>query len=206
MTIAFGSCVGSWEKLQQWVIPRVSGPLLGLSGQTSIAVAYNAILDAYQNMDFEAVVLLHDDLEITDQRAEEVFLSALAEDNVGLVGVAGGSDLHGLGWWNVEPVGHQRTDAMNIDFGPRSGDVDILEGSLLVFSPYAAKTFRFDTRLSGFHGYDEISKQVTNAGLRVVVVDVDTYHHNAMGFKSEQSHQEWLQGDRFYREKWQATQ
>ena len=204
MTVAYGTCVGSWDKLQRWVIPRVAGPLLALSGQTSIAVAYNAILDAYQNMDLEAVILLHDDLEILDPAAEEVFLAALAQENVGLVGVAGGSDRQGLAWWNVEPVGHQQTDAMNIDFGQRSGDVDILEGSLLVFSAYAAKTFRFDTRLSGFHGYDEISKQVTNAGLRAVVVDVDTHHHNSMGFKSEQSHQEWLQGDRFYREKWHS--
>lgn len=202
MTIGYGSCVGSWEKLQRWVIPRVTGPLFALSGQTSIAVAYNAILDAYQGMNFEAVILLHDDLEITDPGAEAVFLAALAEDDVGLVGVAGGSDRQGLAWWNVEPIGHQRTDAMNIDFGQRSGDVAILEGSILVFSPHAAKTFRFDTHLSGFHGYDEISRQVTDAGLRAVVVDVDTHHHNNMGFKSEQSHQEWLEGDRYYREKW----
>jgi hypothetical protein len=197
--------VGSWDKLQRWVIPRVTGPLLALSGQTSIAVAYNAILDAYQGMDLEAVVLLHDDLEITDPGAEEVFLTTLADDSVGLVGVAGGADYQGLAWWNMAPVGHQQTDAMNIDFGPRSGDVAILEGSILVFSPYAAKTFRFDTSLGGFHGYDEISKQVTNAGLRAVVVDVDTYHHNSMGFKSEDSHQEWLRGDRFYREKWYSS-
>jgi hypothetical protein len=162
------------------------------------------ILDAYQDADVEAVVLLHDDLEILDPGAEEVFLSALAEGGVGLVGVAGGSDRAGLAWWNVEPIGHQRTDAMNIDFGQRTGDVALLEGSILVFSPHAARMFRFDTHLTGFHGYDEISRQVTNAGLRAVVVDVDTHHHNSMGFKTEESHQEWLRGDRYYREKWQV--
>lgn len=201
--IAYGSCVGSWGRLHANVVPRIGDrPLLALSGQTSIAVAYNTILDAFAGQGFDAVVLLHDDLEITDPDAEAKFLTALAEPGVGLVGVAGGGASHGLAWWDANPVGHQLTDVGLIDFGRRSGDVIVLEGSVLVFGPEAVKTLRFDTTFPGFHSYDEISMQACAAGMRCVVADVDTHHHTRMGFKSQASHDQWAAGDRAFREKW----
>lgn len=201
MVVVYGTCVGSWDKLQANVIPRVTGPLLALSGQTSICVAYNSILDAYQDRSLDALILLHDDLEITDPDWETKLVAPLTDPHVLLVGVAGGDGQHGLAWWNHNPVGHQQTDVMNIDFGVRTGDVTLLEGSVLVFSPAAIKTLRFDTRFPGFHGYDEIGMQAAQMG-RVVVADVDTHHHSSMGFKSDESHSQWLEADRLYREKW----
>lgn len=201
--IAYGSCVGSWEKLYRNVIPRMGDrPLLALSGQASIAVAYNTILDAFADEGHDAVILLHDDLEILDRDAEAKFLTALAEPGVELVGVAGGGASHGLAWWDAQPVGHQLTDVGLIDFGRRSGDVILLEGSILVFGPQAVKTLRFDTAFPGFHSYDEIAMQAVAAGMRVVVADVDTHHHTRMGFKSQASRDEWAAGDRLFREKW----
>lgn len=203
MNVAYGVCVGSWDKLRQYVLPHAGDrPVMALSGQSCIGAAYNQILDAYQGRGLDMLILQHDDLEILDPDAEDKFAAALAEPDVLLAGVAGGSGRHGLAWWNTDPVGHQRTDTMAIDFGPRTGPVTLLEGSLLVFSPAAVDTLRFDTRFGGFHGYDEIGMQASQLG-RVVVVDVDTHHHNAMGFKSEQSHAEWLEADRLYRQKWQ---
>jgi hypothetical protein len=203
VVIGFGVCVGSWDKLARYVLPHVAGrPLIALSGQTSIAAAYNRILDAYQGAGLDALILQHDDLEIIDPGADAKLLAALAGPDVLLAGVAGGSGRTGLAWWNQEPVGHQLTDAMNIDFGRRTGDVTLLEGSLLAFSPAAIETLRFDTRFTGFHGYDEIGMQVIAGNGRCVVADVDTHHHNAMGFKSANSHAEWLRADELYREKW----
>ncbi len=201
--VAYGSCVGSWDKLQANVTPRIGDrPLLALSGQTSIAVAYNTILDAYADRGLDAVILLHDDLEITDADAEAKFLAALAGPGVGLVGVAGGGAQCGLAWWDAQPVGHQRTDVMDIDFGRRSGDVILLEGSILAFGPEALKALRFDTAFPGFHSYDEIAMQACAAGMRVVAADVDTHHHTPMGFKSQASRDQWAAGDRLFREKW----
>lgn len=203
MNVAYGCCVGSWNKLAANVIPRIGDrPLLALSGQTCIGAAYNTILDAYTGTGLDALILLHDDLEITDPNCETKFLTALAEPDVMLAGVAGGSGRHGLAWWNHTPVGHQQTDAMSIDFGPRTGDVDLLEGSVLVFSPKAIAELRFDLRFDGFHGYDDIGMQAAQAG-RVVVVDVDTHHHTAMGFKTPESQTQWWDADRLYRDKWQ---
>lgn len=203
MNIAYGCCVGSTDKLERYVFPCIGdeAPLFVRVGQTSIADAYNSILDEALTEGIDVLILLHDDLEITDSQAEEKFLAAL-EPDVFLVGVAGGGGTNGLAWWSVDPVGHQRTDALNIDFGSHTGDVDLLEGSILVFSPEAVRTLRFDTAYPGFHGYDEIAAQAHNLGKRVVVADVDTHHHNSMGFKSAASHEEWLAADRLYREKW----
>lgn len=202
--IAYGVCVGSWEKVNSNIMPRiVDQPLTLTSGHTAIAPVYNRILDLYRGRDdLDALILLHDDLEITDPAAEAKFLEPLQDPDVALVGVAGGPGHLGLAWWNTSPIGHQMTDVMNLDFGQRAGDVDILEGSILVFSPWAIDNLRFDERFPGFHTYDEIGMQARRQDKRVVVVDVDTHHHTAMGFKSEQSHLQWLEGDRRYREKW----
>lgn len=206
MRIAYGSCVGSWNKFQRNVVPAAGDyerPLMALSGQSSIAVAYNMILAAYQDHDLDALILLHDDLEITDPQAEEKILAAVAEPDVALVGVAGATSIPGLNWWDAfDTVGHQLTDSMFIDFGPREGDVASLEGSILAFSPWAIHNLRFDTQFPGFHGYDEISMQALAEGKRVVVRDIDTHHHTKVGFSSTQSQEQWLLCNELFRKKW----
>lgn len=206
LVIGYGCCVGSWERFQSNVVPHTQGrEVVALSGQTSIAVAYNKILATYTlplRKLPEALILQHDDLEITDPEAEEKILAAFRDPTVALMGVAGGSARGGLAWWNHDPIGHQLTDSMNIDFGTRTGYVDSLEGSILAFSPWAIQWLRFDVQYSGFHGYDEISMQVKAKGRRCLVVDVDTHHHTRVGFDSVASRDEWLRADKRFREKW----
>jgi hypothetical protein len=194
MPVAYGCCVGSWDRFSRWVA-RGDAPVTGLSGQTSIADAYNAILAAHRGQALDMLILQHDDLEITDPDHVAKFAAAFGYGAV-IAGVAGGSARSGLGWWNCEPVGHQQTDAMMIDFGPRVGPVDLLEGSILAFSPTAIETLRFTSR-PGFHGYDEITM-----GVEAMVVDVDTHHHTALGFDNPASQEAWLDADRWFRQKW----
>jgi hypothetical protein len=206
MVVAYGVCVGSWDRFQTNVAPHtLDHEVVALYGQVSIAVAYNKILAAYTSPMRplpEALILQHDDLEITDPEAEEKVLKAFQDPTVALVGVAGGSAAGGLAWWNMDPVGHQQTDSMYIDFGTRTGYVDSLEGSILVFSPWAIQYLRFDLAYPGFHGYDEISMQVKARGRRSLVIDLDTYHHTKVGFDSVASQDEWLRADKRFREKW----
>lgn len=197
--VTYGVCVGSWERLTAYVTPRVGArALVAMWGQTSIAQAYNKILAITAG----PLILQHDDLEITDPDGEAKLLDALTGD-VALAGVAGGGGA-GLAWWDQNPVGHQRTDVMDVDFGARAGEVELLEGSVLALSAWAVTHLRFDPRFPGFHGYDEIAAQARAAGRRVVVVDVDTHHHTPMGFRSEASHGDWLRSDQLYRDKWRA--
>lgn len=201
--IGYGVCVGSWDKLRTNVAPHTDGrPLLGLSGQTQITVAYNTILDAYRGRGFEAVILLHDDLEITAADVEATFLAALADPDVAIAGVCGGKGDKSLAWWNSETVGHQMTDSGLLDFGPRTGDVAFVEGSIMAFSPWAVQNLRFDTTYPGFLGYDDVCLTARAAGKRVTVVDVDTHHHTTIGFKSPQIAAAWDVAEEIFQEKW----
>jgi hypothetical protein len=204
VVIGYGSCVGSWEKFGRnvatWVGDR---PLVALSGQPSISIACNLILDAYKGKGMDAVILLHDDLEITDPDAETKFLAALADPDVALVGVCGGKGDQTLHWWESEKIGHQMTDSGLLDFGPRTGDVAFIEGSVMAFSPWAVEHLRFDERYPGFSaGYDDICLHAREAGKRVTVADVDTHHHSTVGWKSPQALAAFAAAEVQFRAKW----
>lgn len=204
--IGYGTCVGSWEKLRRNVVPRTSGrPLLGLSGQSQLTVAYNTILDAYRGRGMDAVVLLHDDLDLCDPEAEAKFLQALSDPDVALVGVCGGTGDKSLAWWDSETVGHQMTDSGLLDFGERTGDVAFIEGSVLVFSPWAVENLRFDERYPGFLGYDDVCLTAREMGKRVVVADVDTHHHTTVGFKSPEIAAAWDVAEEIFQAKWHGV-
>lgn len=213
MTFAYGCCVGSWDKFTRYVVPRVpaESPLFTTPGNIGsrvfgIARAYNAILDIFPVYDgaLEGLILVHDDLEMIDPSTEDKVRSEFADPTVGLVGVAGGGGAS-LYWWEHNPVGHQLTDVMSIDFGSRTGNVELIEGSFMALSPRVARAVSFDTRFTGFHGYDEFAAQVRALGLRVVVADIDTHHHNPMGYRSEESAAECRRANELYREKWSLT-
>src|SRR6185503_11814837 len=170
--------------------------------QTQLTAAYNAILDAHRGQDLDAVILLHDDLDIVDAQAEEKFLRALAEPDVALAGVCGGKGDATLAWWTSETVGHQMTDSGMLDFGTRTGDVAFIEGSIMVFSPWAVENLRFDERYPGFLGYDDVCLTARAAGKRVVVADVDTHHHSTVGFKSKAIAAAWNVAEEIFQEKW----
>jgi hypothetical protein len=201
--IGFGTCVGSWDKLRRNVIPRIGdNPLLALSGQTQLTVAYNTILDAYRDRDLDAVILLHDDLDLVDPNAQAKFLEALADPDVAIVGVCGGTGDRTLAWWGSDTIGHQMTDSGMLDFGERTGEVAFVEGSIMVFSPWAVQYLRFDTRYPGFLGYDDVCLTARAAGKRVVVADVHTHHHTTIGFKSDAIAKAWDVAEEIFQEKW----
>lgn len=206
----YGACVGSWDRVARWLAPATAGcEFVGLAGQPSLAVAYNRILDHYAADHDGPVVLLHDDVEIVDPAFEAKAFTVLADrPDVALVGVAGGVSEDSLAWWNGPTVGHQRTDAMMLDFGQREGDVAVLEGSVLVFSPWAVRNLRYDLRYQGFHSADEVSLTARQAGKRLYVADIDTHHHTPMGFRTPAGEAAWTAGDALYREKlaaWRQT-
>lgn len=203
VNIAYGVCTNSWERVAAYIIPRIGDrPLIALWGQTGIAAAYNTILDAVQRHRLDMLVLVHDDLELVDPDGEAKLLNAVTDPDVALVGVAGGRNVRSLAWWNYETAGWQQINDRILDFGPRTGDVDSIEGSLMALSPWAITNLRFDETFPGWHGYDEIGLSARRAGKRVVVADVDTHHHTSLGFDTETSHQAWLAADTRFRRKY----
>lgn len=203
MKIGYGCCVGSWSKFHGYVEPRISDdrPILTASNQTSISVAYNAILDGFRVYDLDAVILIHDDLEMIDPHTEDKVLAELEiHPNAAIVGVAGGGP--SMSWWNVNPIGHQLTDSSMLEFGgQRHGLVDIVEGSFMAFSPWAIQQLRFDERYE-FLGYDDVCLHAIEAGKKVVVADIDTHHHSTLGYKSESVRQMWERSEEIFAAKW----
>lgn len=199
--IAIGCCVGSWEKFARWVAPRAFGPVLGLSGQSSICDAYNSIIDAFKTQGVDALVLVHDDLEITDLDAERKVREALDDPSVAIVGVDGGRGVQSISWWDYAPIGHQATDSGLVDFGQRSGDVDYIDGTFIALSRWAMENLRFDTEY-GFHGYEDVCLAAKAAGKRVVAIDLDTHHHATLGFRSAEVHRQWAEANALFKRKW----
>lgn len=208
VNLGYGCCVGSWDRFHRNVQAPLGddGRIIAVSGQASIAYAYNSILDAYRDSDHDGpVVLLHDDLEITDPDFGVKVHDALRDPDVWLVGVAGGNGLEGrtLAWWDGPTLGHQMTDDGMLDLGRRSGPAQQVEGSLLIIAPHALRgernPLRWRTDLPGFHGYDEIATVVRRVyGKKVMVADIDTHHHTKLGFSSDASASEWAARDAEY--------
>lgn len=200
--IGYGCCVGSWSKFHRYVEPRIypERPIITAYNQTSISVAYNAILDGFKVYDLDAVILLHDDLEMIDPKTEEKVLTALAYANdIALVGVAGGGP--SMSWWNINPIGHQLTDTQLLDFGFRQGFCRMIEGSFMAFSPWAIQELRFDERYE-FLGYDDVCMSAYAAGKNIYVADIDTHHHSTLGYKSDSVKAMWERSEVIFNSKW----
>lgn len=203
----YGTVTNSQERVDRYLVPRLGELgddrlLLTMWNAPSITSGYNKFLEHASRTGPQMLVLLHDDLELIDPRAEEKLLAAVSQLNVAIAGVAGGRGVFSLAWWEA-PVrfGWQLTDSGPLEFGPRTGDVDSLEGSLLAFSPWAYQNLRYDERMTGFHCCDEICIRASAAGKRVVVADVDTHHHTTLGFRSPEAQREWFANDAIYRER-----
>lgn len=201
--IAYGCCVGSQERWKQYVRPRATSPLFAVRNATNIATAYNKIITAVRKtVDVDVLVLQHDDLEIIDDNFENKVREVIDQPDVALVGVAGACGATSLAWWDFNPVGHQYTDSGLIDFGIRAGDVEVIEGSMFILSSWAINELQFDERYGAFHGYDDIGYEAIRRGKRVVVADIDTYHHTTLGWKSPEYFAEWSAADEMFKRKW----
>lgn len=202
MNLIFGCCIGSYDKYLRYVDPFVRGSTrYELQDQTNIASAYNKCIERSDR--YDALVLLHDDLMITDAFFAEKVEKAFADPDVVLLGVAGAHGIRGLDWWSYAPIGHQWLNDQLLDFGEREGEVDGIEGSIMVLSPWVIENLRFDESFGGFYGYDcDLPQQVVRAGKKVRVVDIDTVHHSQFGFKSPALEQQFHETNLQFRRKW----
>lgn len=200
-SVGWGCCVGTLEKFERNSKTWGPGPVRYRTNQQSISVAYNSLLDELHAEGVEVVVLVHDDLEVTEPNVLPKLLHATCvEPNVAVVGVCGGGP--SMSWWDHDPIGHQTTDSLHLEFGGRRwGDVDVVEGSFLAFSPWAVEHLRFDERYE-FLGYDDVCLTARAAGRRVVVADISTHHHTTVGFKSDAVREMWGRSERLWAEKW----
>ena len=101
--IVVGICVGASDKFERIALPSIrrclgtSVMVIERRQQTSIFEAYNSILDEVGGLDdLEALVLMHDDVELRDEQASAKVLAAFDDATVGMVGVIGAIGYSGL--------------------------------------------------------------------------------------------------------------
>jgi len=183
-----------------------------------IAVSYNRLLDgAAGTEDLEALVLVHQDTEIVDADLCEKVRGVLADPEVGVVGCVGAIGVRSIAWWEgsitlasfanrYEEYGGGDLAALSWawDEAPpyaRLGEVETLDGFILVLSPWAVRNVRFDEELSEFHGYDlDFCLQVRAAGRKVVTADFRAIHHRPLEMVPDLD--EWVEAHVNVAEKW----
>jgi hypothetical protein len=184
----------------------------------SIAESYNATLDqAAERDDLEALVLVHQDAEIVDANLCAKVREALRDPNVGLIGCVGALDVRSIAWWEGSVTlasfvnryaEHGGGDLASFSWSwedappwAQTGEVETLDGFVLVFSPWAVRTIRFDESLSRFHGYDlDYCLQVREAGRKVVTADFRAIHHREIEMLPDP--EEWIEAHINVAEKW----
>lgn len=147
-----------------------------VSDEPSVAHGYNAVLDAFANQpNLEAIVLCRQELILLDADIVAKIRKVLIDDNVAVAGVAGGANVTSLAWWEAETHGNLRDAAQHTDYGTFPHPVEIIDGSFVVISRWAAQNIRFDDSYgAGFDGIvEDFCMQVRDANRSVIVMDLE---------------------------------
>jgi hypothetical protein len=225
--IAFGCAVTQPEAYERWAAPGIArvresdSAVYPNASAGSIFRAYNLLLDmAGEHQDLEALVLLHQDVEIVDPDFCGKVRQALSDPSVGVVGCVGALDARSLAWWEGSVTWGSFTQRYYEHGGgdihafaadeagtrrppyARTGEVDTLDGVLLVLSPWSVRSLRFDETLSSFDGYDlDFCLQVRDAGRKVMTADLKVIHHHSLELMINP--ERWVEANIALTEKWE---
>jgi len=224
--IAFGSAITDPYKYE-----NACGRGIALAGEPDSAVlaraaagsiykSYNLVLDEAANLDgLEALVMLHQDAEIVDADFCRKVRESLAEPDVGVVGAVGAVGVRSIAWWDGSVTWASFSHRYD-EFGggafpgfcwagekqpPYSqlGEVDTIDGFIMVLSPWVVRNLRFDESLGQLHGYDyDFCLTVREAGRKVVTQDLQVVHHHSLDLVS--SPDTWIQAHVAVAEKWEG--
>jgi hypothetical protein len=225
--IVFGSAVTSPEEYALYAergIERAKEPdslVLPHQPSGSIHRNYNAIMERVASLeDLEALVLLHQDAEIVDERFCQKLREALRDPDVGVVGCVGALGVRSIAWWEGSVTWasfiHRYTEFGGGDFpsvtwhenerAPYAhlGEVDSVDGFVLGLSPWVVRNIRFDESLGqNLHGYDfDLCLQVRAAGRKIVTADFKVIHNHSLNLASDFG--QWSTAHAAVCEKWEG--
>jgi hypothetical protein len=223
--IAFGTAITRpdiYGRCAEPGIMRAAEPdseIVPLRSIGSIFESYNALLErAAARADLEALVLVHQDAEIVEADFCHKVRDALGDPGVGVAGCVGAIGVRSIAWWEGSVTQasfiHRYDDEHGAGDLPafswvwedappyaRIGEVDTVDGFLLVLSPWAVRNVRFDESLGRLHGYDiDYCLQVREAGRKVVSADFRAIHSHTLEPFSDP--EEWIQAHMRVAEKW----
>jgi Glycosyltransferase like family len=213
--IVFGTAVtnaGLYDRCAAPGISRAAEPdsvVFAHQSAGSVFRNYNLLLDkaaAYE--DLEALVLLHQDVELVDSDFAAKIRKALSDPDVAIVGCAGAVGVRSIAWWQGAltwaGLTHRYQEYGGGDFPAISwrpeavpsyastGEVDSIDGFVMVLSPWAVRELRFDESLGELHGYDfDICMQARAAGKKVATAQFRAIHHHSLELISDP--EAWIQ-------------
>ncbi|HLY49135.1 MAG TPA: glycosyltransferase [Solirubrobacteraceae bacterium] len=226
--IAFGCSITDdvlYARCAEPGIRRAAEPdseIIANSAAGSIFRSYNLIMEqAARHEDLEALVLVHQDAEIADPDFARKVRDALADPNVGVVGCVGAIDVRSIAWWEGSVTWASFTHRYP-EFGggdvpafswweekkrpgyARTGEVDTIDGFVMVLSPWVVSKVRFDeTLMSQIHGYDfDFCLQVRELGRKVATTDFQVVHHHSLKLVSNR--ESWMQAHMKVADKWEG--
>jgi hypothetical protein len=224
--IVFGTAVTDSDTYDRCAAPgiaRVAEPdsvVLAHHTVGSVFRNYNVLLDkASAHEDLEALVLLHQDVELVDADFAATVREALEDPEVAIVGCVGAVGVRSLAWWQgaLTWAGlihrypeYGGGDFPGISWRPEvapsyaeTGEVDSVDGFVMVLSPWAVRNLRFDESLGKLHGYDfDICMQARAAGKKLATAEFRAIHHHSLELISEP--ETWIQTHIRLAEKWHA--
>ena len=180
--------------------------------------SYNQLLDrAAEVQDLDALVLVHQDAEIVEDDFCAKARDALSDPDVGVVGCVGAIDVRSIAWWEgsvaLASFIHRYPEHGGGDLPAfswawseappyaRVGEVDTVDGFLLVLSPWVVRNIHFDESLGQLHGYDfDFCLQVREAGKKVVTADFRAIHNHSLDLVSNPD--TWIDAHMKIAEKW----
>ncbi|MGH2872036.1 MAG: glycosyltransferase, partial [Solirubrobacteraceae bacterium] len=163
------------------------------------------------------LVLVHQDAELVDEDFCRRIRPWLADPSVGVIGSVGAIGVRSIAWWegSVSQASfvHRYADNGDGDLQgfswdwatappyARTGEVDTVDGFLLVLAPWVVRNIRFDESLGELHGYDfDFCLQVREAGRRILTADVRAIHnHPLFPFTDQEA---WVAAHIAIAEKW----
>ncbi|CAB4930010.1 unannotated protein [freshwater metagenome] len=194
---------------------------LEITSTGTLFSAYNEALDWARGLDdLEALVLLHQDTEVMDEDFCAKVRAALTDPDAAIVGCVGAVGVRSIAWWESSIVTasfvHRYSEfdggdlpSMSWDwaFAPayaRLGEVETVDGFLLVLSPWAVEHLHFDESLGQIHGYDlDLCLQARAAGRKVVTADLRAIHHRSLELIRDLD--DWAQASVRVTAKWEDT-
>jgi Glycosyltransferase like family len=222
--IAFGTAITDPEIYARIAEPGIrlasepDSEILSHASESSIFRNYNLMLDMASKLDdLEALVLIHQDAELVDADFCDKVRSALSDPDVGIVGCAGAIGVRSIAWWSgsvrwasfthrYPEFGGGEIPALSwipekIPSYAHKGEVDTIDGVLIVMSPWAVRELRFDESLGQLHGYDyDLCLQVRAAGKKVIAEDLRVIHHHSLHLLNDPDG--WISAHIRIAEKW----
>jgi hypothetical protein len=203
--IAFGCAISGAEAYRRYAEPGIAlarepdSHLFAFAAVEPVGRTYNLILEAAAARDdLEALVLVHPHTEIVDAEFCAKVRHALRDPQAGVVASAGGRGVRSIAWWEEEVVcGAVRQRYEEYHGGeiegfswarriPPPGEVEAVDGQLLVLSPWVVRNLRFDEALLLGHGFDlDFGLQVRATGRRLLVADIHVVHHRSLELVSD---------------------